>query len=99
MKITFERTGGLIGRTVSLNLDLDEMPADQSTTLRRLVDESGFFELEELSIKTSRPDEFIYTITIVSKTIQHTVRTSDSSAPEVLRPLLSELSTHAKSSR
>ncbi|MBC7878511.1 MAG: hypothetical protein H7Y59_15175 [Anaerolineales bacterium] len=94
MQIIFERTGGIMGRKVSVSLDLDEMPSDQSTTLRRLVDESDLFTLDEEPIKTSRPDEFIYTITITTKTIQQTVRASDTSLPESLRPLLNELLTH-----
>ena len=99
MQILFDHTGGFMGRKVSLSLNLDEMPADQSSTLRRLVDESDFFALEELPIKTSRPDEFIYSITITTKTIQHKISTSDSSVPEALRPLLNELSAHAKNLR
>ena len=99
MTIAFERTGGLMGRTISLDLDLDEMPADQSATLKRLVDESDFFELSDAPKKTSRLDEFSYTITITTGTIRHTIRISDSSAPESLRPLLRELSTYARNSR
>ena len=99
MQIVFERTGGIMGRKVTLSLDLDEMPADQSATLRRLVDESDFFDLTGSPKTTSRLDEYNYTITITTGTIQHTIRTSDSSAPETLRPLLSELSAHAKNSR
>jgi hypothetical protein len=99
MTIAFERTGGLMGHPVSLNLDLDEIPADQSATLKRFVDESDFFELSDAPKKTSRLDEFSYTITITTGTLQHTIRISDSSAPESLRPLLKELSTYAKGSR
>lgn len=99
MQIVFERTGGIMGRKVSLDLDLDEMPADESATLKRLIDESDFFDLSDAPKKTSRLDEFNYTITIITKTIQHTIRISDSSAPETLRPLLSELSKHLKAKR
>ncbi len=99
MQIVFERTGGIMGRKVSVSLNLDEMPTDQSTTLKRLIDESDFFVLEDSPIKTSQPDEFIYTITITTRTIEHKIRTSDSSVPEALRPLLNELAAHTKSSR
>lgn len=91
MHIIFERTGGIMGRKVSLNLNLNEMPLDQSSTLRRLVDEADFFNLEETPAHLSRPDEFLYTITVTTGTIQHIFRTSDSSAPAALRPLLTEL--------
>jgi hypothetical protein len=99
MQITFERTGGFMGRKISVSLNLDELPADQSSTLKRLVDESNFFALDDSQPKTSRPDEFHYTITIINPTIQHTVHVTDSSLPEELRLLLSELKTHAKNSR
>ena len=99
MQIVFERTGGFMGRKVSLSLNLDELPADQSETLRRLVDESDFFDLKVLQKKTSPLDEFHYTITVTTKTIQHTIRTSDSTMPESLSPLLKELLALSKSSR
>jgi hypothetical protein len=54
MKIVFERTGGIMGRKVSLSLDLDKLSPDQSATLKRLVEESDFFNLDNspLSKKT-----------------------------------------------
>jgi hypothetical protein len=99
MHITVERSGGIMGRTVSLHLDLDEMPADQAETLKRLVDDSDFFYLSDAPKTTSRLDEFNYAITITNKTIRHTMRISDSSAPETLRPLLQELSKYFKANR
>jgi len=99
IQIVFERTGGIMGRKVNLHLDLDEMPADQSATLKRLVDESDFFDLEVSPKRTSPLDEFHYVITVTTGTIQHTIRTSDSSMPAVLRPLVNELLTHTRSSK
>lgn len=99
MQILLERTGGFMGRKVSVNLNLDELPSDQAATLRRLVDESDFFALDDSPTKTTRPDEFLYTITITTGTIQHIVRASDSSTPESLRPLLKEILSHSKNSR
>lgn len=99
MQITFERTGGLMGRQISITLNLDEMPADQSSTLKQLVDESDFFALDDSLPKNSRPDGFQYTITINTPTIQHTVMVTDSSVPDELRSLLNELKTHVKQLR
>ena len=96
MKITFERTGGFMGRKISLSLNVDELSPEHSATLRRLVDESGFFGLEVSLKKTSPLDEFHYAITVTTKTVQHTVRTGDSSIPETLRPLVNELLAHAR---
>jgi hypothetical protein len=96
MKIDFERSGGFMGRTVSLSLDLDELPADQAETLRLLVDQSDFFNLPADSPVPSMPDSFSYTVTITDGARRHTVHTGDASAPESLRPLLNDLSARAR---
>jgi hypothetical protein len=96
-QITFERTGGLLGRKVHLSLDLDKMPADQSRELQQLINEADFFSLPENLITRPLPDEFIYTISINAAAKRQTVRLSDTSAPEALRPLLADLSRRARS--
>ena len=97
MRIIFERTGGLMGRKVSLTLDLDELPRDQSETLSRLLDEAHFFTLPENLPTRPVPDGFQYTITVESEKGKHTIRTGDTTAPAELRPLLNELSERARS--
>jgi hypothetical protein len=99
MRITFERTGGFMGRKVNLTLNLDDLPADQAGTLRRLLNEANFFTLSEDPPTRPVPDGFKYTITVEAGTVKHTVRTSDTSAPEELRPLLQELSQKARTQR
>jgi hypothetical protein len=96
MKIIFERSGGFMGRNVKLELDLADLPPDQAEILKRLVEESDFFSLTESLPKAPAPDGFTYTITVITTKIRHTVNTADTSAPEVLRPLLDELSTRAR---
>lgn len=96
MRILFERTGGLMGLKSNLKIDLNELPAGQALTLRTLLDESNFFSLPENPPTHSTPDGFFYTITVESKTISHTIKTSDSTAPEELQPLLQELSLMAR---
>lgn len=80
-----------MGRTISLNINLDDLPADQAADLRRLIDESDFINLDDAPLKKHTPDQFRYTITVDTGKFQHTVHTSDSSAPETLRPLLHDL--------
>lgn len=96
MKIEFERSGGFMGRTVKLSLDLDQLPSDQAQTLRLLVDQADFFNLPADSPAPPMPDSFSYTITVTTDTITHTVRTSDAAAPEKLRSLLMDLSARAR---
>jgi hypothetical protein len=94
--ILFERTGGFMGRKVSIKLDLDDLPHDQAGTLKRLLDESDFFSLPENLITRPIPDEFIYTITAEKDDHQKTVRVSDTTATDALRPLITELSQRAR---
>lgn len=100
MRITFERTGGFMGRKVAVDLDLDQLPADHARTLRRLLDESNFLSLEEsLTVPGPARDEFQYSITVQSGTIEHSVRFTDASMPDSLRPLVEELSNLARTNR
>ncbi|MBI5825714.1 MAG: hypothetical protein HZB18_16930 [Chloroflexi bacterium] len=96
MQIIFERSGGIMGLKSSLTLDLNELPLDQAGTLRRLLDEANFFSLTENPPTRPTPDGFQYTLTVVTDTISHTVRTSDTTAPDELHPLLHELSQRAR---
>jgi hypothetical protein len=96
-QIAFERTGGLLGRKVHLSLDLDKLPADQSRELQQLIDGADFFSLPKNLMTQPLPDEFIYTITVEVANRRQTVRLSDTSAPEALRPLLANLSRRARS--
>jgi hypothetical protein len=95
-KIEFERSGGLMGRKVSLSLDLDDLPPDQAGTLNRLLDEADFFNLTEVPAKPPAPDSFTYIITVTTDTGKRTIRTTDTTAPSGLRPLITELSARAR---
>jgi hypothetical protein len=99
MKITFERSGGIAGLRIDATFNLDEMPADQAFILRGLVEAANFFMLPENPAVSSMPDEFQYTITIVSESREHTIHTSDASAAAELRPLLDDLSRRARTAR
>ena len=99
MRIIFDRSGGLMGLKSNLTLNLDDLPLDQAETLRRLLDEAHFFTLTEKPSTRPNPDGFQYTITVKTDTTSHTIHTSDTSAPEELRPLLQELSQMTRSQR
>lgn len=97
MHILFEQSGGFMGRTISLELDLQDLPDADAGTLLQLIDEANFFSLPANMPPTGARDDFHYRVTIQAETSQHTVRTSDASAPPELRPLLQELSKRARS--
>jgi hypothetical protein len=98
-KILFERTGGFMGRKVSVTIDLEDLPEEQAEELDELLDEADFFELPADLTKPDIPDAFTYNITVFSDDEQHSVRVSDATAPDDLRPLLEELSNQARMQR
>jgi len=98
-KIVFERTGGFMGRKVSVTIDLDDLPEEQAEALGELLDDADFFELPADLTKPVMPDAFTYNITVFSDESQHSVRVSDATAPDDLRPLLEELSRQARMQR
>jgi len=98
-KILFERTGGFMGRKVSLSIDIDDLPKEQAELLEDLLDEADFFELPADLTQPTVPDAFTYNITVFDDDEQHSVRCSDSTAPDDLRPLLEELSRQARMQR
>jgi hypothetical protein len=95
-KILFERTGGFMGRKVSASLDLNNLPDQETQALIKMIDEAGFFKLPTDLTQPTMPDEFTYNITVFSDAGQHSVRCSDTTAPDDLRPLLEELSRQAR---
>ena len=88
-----------MGRKVSVTIDMDDLPEDRAEALGNLLDEANFFELPADLTSPAMPDAFTYNITVFSEDEQHSVRLSDASAPDDLRPLLEELSRQARMQR
>ena len=95
-KIIFERTGGFMGRKVTLNLDMADLPEDQVEQLVDLVDKADFFELPANLTRQNIPDAFTYHITVVSDKGEHSVQCGDTTAPDNLLALIEELSRQAQ---
>ena len=91
--ITFERTGGVVGNDLHLDLDLDTLPEDEAQHLLKLIEEADFFRIPEHPAPALQftPDEFKYTISVDAGETTHTVQTSDSTMPKNLLPLTKEL--------
>ena len=97
-KIIFKRTGGVLGRELDMDIDLNGIPADEAQAIMQLITETNFFNIPQNFIAQAIPDEYEYTITVEAGNTHHTIQTSDASAPESLRPLLEKLSALAKGS-
>ncbi|MGE5464570.1 MAG: protealysin inhibitor emfourin [Syntrophothermus sp.] len=95
-KINFKRTGGFLGRELDSDIDLNEMPDDDSQELQRMILDTNFFNIPQNLIAPATPDEYEYTVTVDAGNSHHTIHTSDSNAPDSLRPLLEKLSKLAK---
>jgi hypothetical protein len=95
-KINFKRTGGITGREINTEIDLNELPAGEMQQIMQLITETNFFNIPQNLIPQAVPDEHEYTITVDAGNTHHTIQTSDSTAPESLRPLLEKLSQLAR---
>jgi hypothetical protein len=89
--INFKRTGGSMGREMTMNFDLGTMPGSVAQRLDNLLTSSNFFEVPVVGDLITQPDEYEYDITVVAGNSIHTVHVSDTSMPEALRPLVEEL--------
>lgn len=95
-KINFRRTGGITGRAVDSDIDLNELPDTEAQELMRLITETNFFKIPQNLIGHTIPDEYEYTVTVEAGNSHHTIQTSDTNASESLRPLLDKLSMLAR---
>jgi hypothetical protein len=89
--ISYRRTGGTLGQEIAANFDLDNLPASASQRLHDLINESRFFDIPVVDVVPSGPDEFAYTITVISGNSIHTVSATDNLMPRSLRPLIHDL--------
>ena len=94
--INFRRTGGVVGRELSVELDLSSIPGLAAQRLQGLLAEANFFEIPDVGNLLSRPDEYEYVITVVAGNSIRTIHVTDSSMPEVLRSLVDELTQLAQ---
>ncbi|MCA9909009.1 MAG: hypothetical protein KC519_10215 [Anaerolineae bacterium] len=100
MKITFERSGGFVGRRLAGIIETDILAPDEAAEVAQLVEDANFFKLpRSLRPRLAIADDYEYVVTIVADEHEHTVETTDHSAPETLRPLLWRLAEIVHASR
>ncbi len=90
--ISFRRSGGMAGWGIDFTINLDRLTPHEADHLLLLIDKAEFFKLPHYFIGRPGADEFRYRITVETETGSHSVRFSESTVPESLRPLLDELS-------
>jgi hypothetical protein len=94
--INFRRTGGAIGKELSMDLDLGSIPGPAAQRLQGLLTTSNFFEIPDVSNLIARPDEYEYAITVIAGNSIRTVHVTDTSMPDSLRPLVEGLTELAR---
>lgn len=97
MRIFFERSGGFMGLNINTAVDTQALPDTEALSLEQMIHETQFFELpENLNDPTKGADQFNYTLRVETPEQDHTIHTTDITAPDSLRPLLSRLTYLAR---
>lgn len=101
MKIYFLRTGGFAGVRLSLALDTQNLSEEEAGRLRRLVEASGFFDLDANEVRASpAPDRFEYRLAVHSEIWgERELILAESAIPDEIRPLLDHLTALAMARR
>lgn len=95
MRIYFERSGGFMGRQITCNVDTAQLPSDEADALQKMVTAASFFELPKTAAQAR--DQFQYKVVVEAEQVKYTVETTDTAAPESLRPLLRQLTLMTRS--
>ena len=97
MRIFFERSGGFMGLNIHTAVDTQALPDTEAHSLEQMIHETQFFELpENLKDPTKGADQFNYILRVETPEQEHTIHTTDITAPDSLRPLLSRLTYLAR---
>ncbi len=95
--IAFERSGGLMGRIVEIELDTRSMPDEEADTLRQLVSVADLPEVQSAQDDPNMRDTFQYKIVLNVGEEQLTVELGESQIPDRVRPLIEWLGNKARS--
>ena len=97
MRILLERTGGFAGVKLKATLDEESLPPRQAQHLRKLLEESRFFELPlRIEAPGSRPDRFQYRLTVENNNGVHTVQAAEEAVSPAMRALLDWLTAEVR---
>lgn len=98
-RISFERSGGFAGITLSGDVDVDALSDIEAQQARQLIEQAKLFELpRRIQSRSPMPDGFVYKITIEDGGKKRTITVGDQSAPPTLKPLLDFLTAQARKS-
>ena len=90
-KINFKSSGDVAGWETNFTVDLNKLTPNEADHLLLLVDKAHFFKLPRSFIGRPVENDFRYRITVETDSRCHSVRFSEATVPDALRPLLEEL--------
>jgi hypothetical protein len=96
VRIAFSREGGVAGRTIAVNVDTASLPAEEASTLRRLVGDSNVFDAPLLTATSSVRDGFHVRLAVESGGRHRDISAGERSVPESMQPLIEFLTRLAK---
>ena len=96
-RVKFERTGGFAGIRIAADIDVNELPDEQKHQIIDLLDDMDFEDLpKKLVGKMPIPDEFVYSVVVISSEKEYKVLAGESAIPDDMQPLLEILEGIAK---
>lgn len=92
MRVHFERIGGFAGIRLKADVDTEAMSAEDSKTLRTLVDNAQLHNVGGSPHRgVSKPDTFEYVVTVEDDGKRTSARMTDGTMPSSVQPLVSHL--------
>jgi hypothetical protein len=94
MRIDFKCSGGFANLRLTYHADTNELPQELAEEILRLVESSGFFDIQKsevVSTSSGPPDVFSYRISLSEGSKMQSLSCNDVTAPATLHPLLSFL--------
>jgi len=95
LKIKFIQTGGFAGLTKEAEIDTDEEPEENATLIHKVIEKSGFFNLQSKDSEP-KPDVEQFYITVEKEGQSHMVQLDTLNMPEDLKLLIDNLKKRAK---
>ena len=100
MKVRLERTGGLAGSRLAVEVDSEELPPERAPELAARVQGAAFFALPAFTVpKRAVRDAFHYRITAEDSDRTKTIEVDDPDLSAQLQHLIDYLVEHARALR
>jgi Emfourin len=98
LKLTIVRGGGLAGITRQTELASEELPPDEATKLRELIEGAGLLDEEApREAPPTHPDELSYEVIVEVEGRARTLRFTEQTLPDAVRLLIASIDSRPES--